>query len=432
MGLLLFEIVFDVFSLFLIMFVVGREKISVNGGTVKWLVVILLFCLFDYTQFNLTDSISVNAVLLRDFEILPVQSIPGLIGLLFLTLLMNSFVLKLSHVEIIFVTMLGYIIWLLIRLFTVVTIDLLTISQLAIRPLTLVLTIGFYWLVTERFLGYMRNEYNQFVKLMIVSVFGFLLYIILSSTNQNGILIHPVFIEFVVLIMLVMLGWLFYEQKRAQVMENRMKATEKYIPIINELVAEVRSRQHEFSNKLLAISSILQSTEDMMVAREQVSKYVENVQLTSGQHELLNMDQKVIAGFLYTKMKRAEQLKMKLHIERSVSVSAFPCEDYDLIEVLGILIDNAIEACYGGDTILIRMMRLNDRYELTVSNPAEYMTNDQFMQLFKLGYSTKTTHTNDRGLGLYNVQQIAKQYSGKVIARNEQKNGQMITIGIQF
>jgi two-component system, LytTR family, sensor histidine kinase AgrC len=431
MVLLLFETVLDVISLFLIMFLVGREKISLKRGAIQWLVVILIFCLWDQPLFN-SDSSNINAVLHKDFEILPVQRISGLIGLLFLILLMNSFVLKALHIEIIFVTMLGFIIWFLIRLFTVATIDLLTISQWAIRPLTLILTIYFYWLVKKKLSAYIRNDFNHFVKLMIISVFAFLLYIILSSRNQNGLMIEPTFIVLIVLIVLVMLGWLFYEQKRAQVMENRMKAIEKYIPIIDELVAEVRSRQHEFSNKLLAISSILQSTESMEDARKQVSKYVENVQLTSGQHELLNMDHKVIAGFLYTKMKRAEQLNMNLKIEHSVSVSAFPCEDYDLIEVLGILIDNAIEACYGGDTILIRMIQLNDRYELTVSNPADYMTNEQFMQLFKLGYSTKSTHSNDQGFGLYNVEKITKQYGGKIIARNDQKNGQMITIGIQF
>ncbi|WP_332699091.1 sensor histidine kinase [Halalkalibacter lacteus] len=431
MVLLLFETALDVISLFLIMLLVGCEKLSLKQGAIQWLVVILIFFLLDQPLFN-TDSSNMNAVLHRDFEILPVQRISGLIGLLFLTLLMNSFVLKASHIEIIFVTMLGFIIWFLIRLFTVATIDLFTISRMAISPLILILTICFYWLVKKKFSAYIRNDFNHFVKLIIVSVFFFILYIILSSRNQNGLIIQPIFIEFVVLIVLLMLSWVFYEQKKAQVMENRMKAIEKYIPIIDELVAEVRSRQHEFSNKLLAISSILQSTGNMEDAREQVSKYVENVQLTSGQHELLNMDHKVIAGFLYTKMKRAEQLNMKLKIERSVSVSAFPCEDYDLIEVLGILIDNAIEACFRGDTILIRMVQLNDRYELTVSNLAEYMTNEQFMQLFKLGYSTKSTHSNNRGFGLYNVQQIAKQYGGKIIARNDQKNGQMITIGIQF
>lgn len=429
MGLLLVETAFDVFSLYLIMFLVGREKIGVNVGAVKWLVVIMIFCLVDYSQ---TDSNSVHAILLRDFSIFPVQSIPGLIGLIFLTLLMNSFVLNASHVEIIFVSMLGYSIWLLIRLFTLASIDILTISPFAIHPVSFMLTICFYWLVKKKYAVYLRNDFNQFFKLMIVSVFGFLLYVVLSSRNQQGFMIPSIFIEFVILIVCAMLGWLFHEQKRVQIMENRMKATENYIPIIDELVAEVRSRQHEFSNKLLAISSILQSSEDVKVAREQVSKYVDNVQLTNEQHELLNMDHKVIAGFLYTKMKRAEQLRMNLHIERSVSVSDFPCEDYDLIEVLGILIDNAIEACYGGDTILIRMMELNDRYELTVSNPAGYLSNEQFMQLFQLGFSTKSTHSHARGYGLYNVQNIAKQYSGKIIARNEQKNGQMITIGIQF
>jgi two-component system sensor histidine kinase AgrC len=431
MALLLFETALDVVSLYLIMFLVGREKISLKRGAIQWIGVILIFCLVDHTLLS-SESSYANAVIYRDFEILPVQRISGLIGLLFLTLLMNSFVLKASHIEIIFITMLGFIIWFLIRLFTFATGDLLTISHMAIRPLALILTICCCWFVGKKFTAYIRNEYNHFVKLMIVSVFTFILYIVLSVRNKNVFMIESIFIAFIVLIVIVMLGLLFYEQKKSHVMENRMKAIEKYIPIIDELVVEVRSRQHEFSNKLLAISSILQSTENMEDAQQQVSKYVENVKQTNGQHELLNMDHKVIAGFLYTKMKRAEQLNMELKIERSVSVSAFPCEDYDLIEVLGILIDNAIEACFGGDTIFIRMMQLNERYEITVSNPAEYMTNEQFMQLFTLGYSTKSTYLNNRGFGLYNVQQIAKQYGGKVIARNDQMNGQMITIGIQF
>ncbi|MCJ8010942.1 GHKL domain-containing protein [Paenibacillus sp. KQZ6P-2] len=431
MGQLIWETALDVLSILLLMQLAGRTTAGFSSKVFGWGAVIFLFCLFDQTQPYLSGGSS-NGIQFSYNEILPVATIPGLIGLLFLTLLINSFVFKRTHVEIIFITMLGFSMYLLLRLFVAAAVDLFAVSTVIVSPLTLLLTAGFYGLVKFKFSAYLSQNLNQFMKLLITAIFIFLLYMILSSANPDSPGIHPFLMEFMVVMVSAILGWLFYEQRRAQVTENRIKAIEKYIPIIDELVAEVRARQHEFSNKLLAISSILQSAEDMETAREQVSMYVDNVKLTDGQHELLNMDHKVIAGFLYTKMKRAEQLKMNLCIERSVPVSDFPCEDHDLIEVLGILIDNAMEACYGGDTITVNMLRYHDRYELTVSNPAEYMDNTRMMQLFKLGYSTKSTHSKDRGYGLYNVQQIAKQYNGKIIARNDQKHGNKLTIGIQF
>lgn len=426
--MMLVKVFMDVISLFLVMLLASPHRSIHLRVACQWLLAIFLLS-FIFQKSAQIDSTSIH-FLLSDF---PIQRVQELIGLVFLTLLMNSFILKAPPLEVIFITMLGFVIWFLTIFLSIAITSLFSINLFLARPsTTLLLTIALYWLVNKKLFVYFQQSFNHFFKLMIVTVFVFLIYMFFSIRTQNELLIQPVFFLFVVLILFATLGWLLYEQKKTQVIENRMKVIEKYIPIIDELVGEVRSRQHEFSNKLLAISSILQSTENMNEVREQVSKYVENVQLSRGQYELLNMDHKVVAGFLYTKMKRAEQLNMKLIIERSVSVSSFPCEDYDLIEVLGILIDNAIEACYGGDTITIRMGKERNRYELTVTNPGEYITNEQFMKLFKMGYSTKSTFSTERGFGLYNVKQIAKKYNGNIITRNEFKDENMITIGIQF
>ena len=431
MGLLLLEAVLDVLSLFFVMFLVaGQEQAKSRRGALQWVVVIFAFLIINQMAFT-TDGNNIHAIFERGFEFFPVEGLVGVTGLLFITLLMNSFFLKASHIEIIFVTMFGFIIWFLLRMLAVVIIDFLSIGQWVVSVITFVLAGVTYGFVKKKLSTYLQRDFSSFVKLMIVSVFSFLLYIILTAGNQQSLIIQPVIILFMIMVLFIVIGWLLYEQRRTQVMETRMQVIEEYIPIIDELVVEVRSRQHEFSNKLMAISSILHTAERIEDAERQVAQYVENVQLTSGQYELLNMDHKVVAGFLYTKMKRIEQLNMKLEIDRTVAVSAFPCEDYDLIEVLGILIDNAMEACFGGDTIIIRMNHKENHYELTVSNPADYLTNEQFLKLFQFGYSTKSTYTNKRGFGLYNVQQIAKQYNGKIIARNEQQEN-MITIGIQF
>ncbi|KAB8137736.1 GHKL domain-containing protein [Gracilibacillus oryzae] len=412
----------DVLSIFCIIYLVGRDKISLNLHLLKWFLFLWLYCYFDSLQWIGQEN----------FIIFPVQSRAAIAGLFVLILFINSFIMKASHIEIVFLTLFVYVIWFLIRLASMTWIDFAGWSETLLPLLTVGISLTVVILEMTTFKQYLISELTSFVKIIIVCVFGLLFYIVLTSVNQQQLIISPALITFIVIVLLAVFCWMVYEQRQSQIMRNRLKVIEEYIPIIDDLVAEVRSRQHEFSNKLLAISSVLHSSENMDQARLEVEKYIENVQLTKGQYELLNMDHKVIAGFLYTKMKRAEQSNIVIKIDRSVPVDSLPCEDYDLIEILGILVDNAIEACYGGESIVIKFHKRNARYELTVSNPGEYISNDQFMQFFKLGYSTKSTYSKDRGYGLYNVQQIAKQYNGKVIARNEQMSEMMVTIGVQF
>ena len=49
-------------------------------------------------------------------------------------------------------------------------------------------------------------------------------------------------------------------------------------------------------------------------------------------------------------------------------------------------------------------------------------------EMFRRGWSTKADQ--GRGYGLYNVRKMVEQHGGKIIVKNEEKNGQnYLTIG---
>lgn len=93
-------------------------------------------------------------------------------------------------------------------------------------------------------------------------------------------------------------------------------------------------------------------------------------------------------------------------------------EEYEIVEILGILIDNAIEASKSGDTIFIKMNKIDDKLEVTVCNPYPQLSNTEFMELFEKGYSTKDSGSKHRGYGLYNVKLITEKCRGKIIFKN--------------
>jgi sensor histidine kinase regulating citrate/malate metabolism len=95
--------------------------------------------------------------------------------------------------------------------------------------------------------------------------------------------------------------------------------------------------------------------------------------------------------------------------------------------------DNAIEASSDGQTILLSIYRDDNGLCVSVSNPHEALSGADFLQMFKLGYTTKTTDNGARGYGLSNVRHIAEKYHGKIITKNETVNEiNHVTFGIVF
>lgn len=428
------QICLDVLGIYLVMFLFGKEPIGINRKSILWYAALFSFCFLARVDIVVSgEAVSARDIAFQNYEILPVGSLVGIVGLVCVLFIINSIAFELNHVEVIFTTLFAFITWLIFRFLSIGIVHVFGFQSVFIGIITLLLIAMCYWRFSSIVTRLLSNESSVFTKLTIVNVF-ILFLVIIASANFEVTALFQNRIHLLLLLFFIgtFMSWLLIEQKNSEAMKNRVRATEQYIPIIDELVLEIRARQHEFSNKLLAISSIVETTDDIKITRAKMQAYVENVSLSNGQYSLLNIDHKVVAGFLYTKMKRAEQSKIELVIEQTIPVQQFPCEDFDLIEVLGILIDNAIEASASGDTIYLSMKKRNEHLELTVSNPAEHMSNKQFMQLFEAGYSTKSKQTYSRGYGLYNVKEIAERYNSRIIARNEQEHIHMITLGIQF
>jgi two-component system, LytTR family, sensor histidine kinase AgrC len=88
------------------------------------------------------------------------------------------------------------------------------------------------------------------------------------------------------------------------------------------------------------------------------------------------------------------------------------------IEVIGILLDNAIEASPKGSTVFLSSKKQGDFLELTAANPAPPLSNTEFMALFGKGVTTKANR-DGHGFGLYNILRMTERYHGKILTRNE-------------
>ena len=99
--------------------------------------------------------------------------------------------------------------------------------------------------------------------------------------------------------------------------------------------------------------------------------------------------------------------------------------DYYLIEMLGILIDNAIEAQEGSQEEKFLDFQFEEReneYCFKILNPYPYVSYSEIESWFLLNNSKKG---QGRGLGLYHIKKLCSQYYVDLSCRNvecENKN----------
>ena len=217
-------------------------------------------------------------------------------------------------------------------------------------------------------------------------------------------------------------------QHRVQA-RRRTALLEQYLPLVEELIEQVRARQHDFNNQMMAVAAAVSTARDLQEAQEAVTALLQHVRLDGADKELLKCDSKVISGLLFGKMKQAEFKQVHVEVMIAGAFLRRVLSEADWVEVIAILLDNAIEAAAPGDVLYAKAIEEGDSLRFSVLNPHAALTNMEFIQMFRRGWSTKGEAGH--GYGLYNVRQIMERHGGKIITGNDRLNGiPYITIGV--
>lgn len=226
-----------------------------------------------------------------------------------------------------------------------------------------------------------------------------------------------VIVLFGILLAVIFFGWWDWLANYAVLkrQEEELKIYELYIHPLEELTKDIRARQHEFDNHMNAILNMhvtIDNYEELVQAQSAYCKEIyESKEISTS--ALLRISDKILAGFLYSKLLGApgyadvEIQVLSQQIITSVS-------EHNLVEILGTLVDNAFEAATPELPVVEMVLdSRNDKLIFMIRNQVQGLTMGDISRFFQKGYTTKD-NSECRGLGLYQANMIAQQFGGEI------------------
>ena len=282
--------------------------------------------------------------------------------------------------------------------------------------------------------GHINKLYNELVikhsatRNIIVVFFLFTLSMtVYNKMSVKNFMDSLILILFVILITLFLYTGLYKSYKDLEESKKRVLSYEQYLPIIENLIDQVRMRQHDFNNELQAIGALTATCTDYESLKSEIEKelHTSYTERDIKNRELLKINMKLIAGFLVKSVQEAKELEYELNVDIRNMHLVSKAPEFELLDVLSILTDNAFEASKPGDHITISIDSDGERAIIELSNPGPVLTAQMRESFFSKGYSTKkeTNKAGNRGLGLYKLKQLVKKYDGAVALDNEECDG---------
>lgn len=216
---------------------------------------------------------------------------------------------------------------------------------------------------------------------------------------------------------------MFHINLKLQKVEAELQAYQTYLPIVEGLISDVRIKQHNFDNAIQSFAALPLTCNDYKSIVNALERYSKDAFEKNMPSNLLKLNCKLIAGFLHVKENEAIKQQKYLHITIHNFALQTVMPEYILMQCLGILVDNALEAVPEGTIIPLSIASKDAKVWIEISNPCPYISDALLEQMFQIGYTTKTT-AKEHGLGLPFLSEHVKKYNGSLLCQNQMKNGE--------
>lgn len=209
------------------------------------------------------------------------------------------------------------------------------------------------------------------------------------------------------------------KQKQKKILIEK-KQIEEYASYLEQSEDELRAFRHDYQNILSSLKTVAQEegASNLVLKLAQYSKSNLNSRALLKYKDANHIKVKLLKGVIITKLTEMYNLNIPYNFECESEIVKLPnhIDEFDLVRIIGITIDNAIEESKAiiserkdTNSASIQIMIYSDgpnnfEYEI-INKMRDRKISTQ--QIQERGFTTKKEH---KGLGLTNINEISKKY----------------------
>lgn len=202
-----------------------------------------------------------------------------------------------------------------------------------------------------------------------------------------------------------------YQSCKLQYITQNLEKSNLYNHSLRTLHDDVRAFKHDFGNIIQAIGGYI-TNNDMPGLKTYYSQLFADCQNLNNLYALNPnvINSPAIYSILSSKYNRAIELGITIHFNIYLNLEELHMKIYEFSRILGILMDNAIEASFECEEKIITVEMRNDskrNRQLLIIENTYSEKNIDLDGIFQKGFSSKPHNT---GLGLWEVRQILKKH----------------------
>ena len=218
-----------------------------------------------------------------------------------------------------------------------------------------------------------------------------------------------------------------------QITTQALENAENYNTTLGYLYDNVKAFHHDFDNMLFIIGGFIDNNDIYGL-----KKYYKNLEKDGERvNEVALLNPKIINNsgiynLLMSKYKKAHSLNVEIKLDFFFDFNRLQMPIYEFSRILGILLDNSIEAA--GESkekqvnIMFRDSSTNSTQIISVENTYANKNVDT-SKIFEKGKTSKENHT---GMGLWEVSQILKRHNNVVLNTTKDKKYFKQTLEIHY
>uniref|UniRef100_UPI004055AE92 sensor histidine kinase n=1 Tax=Agathobacter sp. TaxID=2021311 RepID=UPI004055AE92 len=234
------------------------------------------------------------------------------------------------------------------------------------------------------------------------------------------------YISYVVLTFLMVTTIVREYETNANIMlkQNSYDNLQEYMTQIEELYQNIRVFRHDYANIMVSMAGYIEEN-DMAGLKKYYDKQIFPISNLLNKEDyavakLHNLDVIELKSLISVKVNYALEMNIEVNLEITEKIDNINMKSVDLVRIMGILLDNAIEACKECEKPNIRLSIIKMGRDITFIVKNTYVKQDiDYSKLGSLGMSSKGER---RGTGLYNIKTITNTYDN-VIMDTEYENG---------